>query len=267
MADAISVIATLPGRIGAISLTVEMLVLASFYHFCRIPARRALIAGLAPLCRRYHCKGTIIVAAEGINANLSGERTAIEEILQYLKTQWHFEPSVLSRLPITHHPFKRLKIKYRNEIITMKQPLTVPSAGAGKKLSAPEWNNVIADPQVLTLDVRNRFESNIGNFNGAMTANVDNFSHFPRFADRLMSSGILYKRRIALYCTGGIRCEKAAQYIAERWTGDIYQLHGGIIHYFNHIAPLHSRWQGDCFVFDDRIQLHHCSIAPPLQQV
>ncbi|MFN3641288.1 MAG: rhodanese-related sulfurtransferase [Gemmobacter sp.] len=234
-----------------------MLRVASFYRFAPVTAPDALAARLAGLAQGL--RGTVLVAREGINGSLAGDAAALAAFRAALAA----EPG-LADLPWTEGvaatmPFDRLRIRLRPEIVTMGIPGVDPTARTGTPVDPADWNALIAAPDVVTIDTRNAYEVRLGSFDGAIDPGTAGFRDFPAWWDR--NRAALAGRRVAMFCTGGIRCEKASAWLLSRGVDAVLQLRGGILGYLAAIPPAQSRWHGDCFVFDGRVAVGH-GLAP-----
>lgn len=206
-------------------------------------------------CQELGIKGTILLASEGINSTIAGLPEAIAAFLANLAADDRFGDLNTKESDAAEIPFKRLKIKIEPEIVTFRQPNVDPTRRVGKYLSPQEWNATIVDPATIVIDTRNDFEVAIGSFSGAIDPQTKKFTDFPAYIEANIDPDDDIK--IALYCTGGIRCEKATAYLLEKGFKEVYHLEGGILKYLAEIPPEESLWQGECFVFDDRVSLQH----------
>jgi UPF0176 protein len=228
---------------------------SAFYKFVPIDDLAALRARLVVAMSARGMKGTILIAAEGINGTISGLPSAVAAFLAELRTDDRFSGIVTKDTTAPGHPFKRLKVKIKPEIITFGQPAANPVRAAERGLAgtyvAPQdWNALIADPDVFVLDTRNAYEVAAGTFAGAADPRTRRFSDLPAYVQQNLDPA--QHCRIAMFCTGGIRCEKASAYFKSLGFPEVYQLQGGILNYLAKIPPEKSMWQGACFVFDDR---------------
>lgn len=211
----------------------------------------ALKGRLLDSMKRNEIVGTVIIAEEGYNATVCGKREGIEafvpEAEKILLTKLKYKSSFhLSR------PFRRSEVKVKREIVTLKKRVEI-SKGAGTFLDVNEWNELISDPQVVLIDARNDYEYQSGTFRGAVNPATKRFSELPEFVER--NFGQRKDTKIAMFCTGGIRCEKIVPYLKEIGYGNVFQLDGGILKYLETVPANESLWQGECFVFDDRISV------------
>ena len=223
---------------------------SAFYKFVRIddpPALRTeLHAGLAAR----GMKGTILVAPEGINGTISGTPAAMAEIHDLLRADPRFADLVTKDAFAEHHPFQRLKVKLKREIISLRAPEADPSVCVGTYVAPRDWNALIAEPDVLVIDTRNAYEVAEGTFAGAVDPGLRTFGEWPAYAAHHLDPA--RHRRIAMFCTGGIRCEKASAYLLAHGFIEVYHLQGGILRYLAEVPADQSLWRGHCFVFDER---------------
>ena len=232
---------------------------ATFYQFVRLPDFRAIRQPLRAFCAPLGLRGTILLAQEGINGTMAGEAGAIEQLIAFLRHDPLFAGR-LDRLELkfstaARMPFRRLKVRLKREIVTLGDPATDPTRRVGTYIDATDWNALIAAPDTVVLDTRNRFEVAMGTFEGAVDPQIARFGEFKDFVARRLDPNA--HRRIAMFCTGGIRCEKASSYLLARGFEQVFHLKGGILKYLETVPEADSRWTGDCFVFDERIALGH----------
>ena len=230
-----------------------MIIVATFYHFFDFPNYAVLRQPLLDEMNRLRIKGSLIIAAEGINGTLSGDRSAIDQYLGYLKqnvTRVEFEhkESFYDR-----QPFQRAKVRLKREVISMGQPIS--SAETGHFVDPKEWNAFINDPEIIMIDARNAYEVHLGSFEGAVDPKTRSFKELPAFVHRNLD--VARHSKIATYCTGGIRCEKFSSWLLAEGFENVYQLKGGILKYLEEIPEAETKWQGECFVFDNRVAVGH----------
>ena len=232
---------------------------AAFYQFAALPDFRELREPLRAICAGLGLKGSVLLAHEGINGTLAGSRQAIEALVAELREGELFGGR-LDRLELkfssaSSTPFQRLKIRLKKEIVTLGDPAADPTRQVGIYVDPSDWNELIAVPDTLLIDTRNAFEVALGSFEGAVDPGIKSFGQFKDFAARHLDPA--KHRRIAMFCTGGIRCEKASSYLLSRGFGEVYHLKGGILKYLEGVPETQSRWRGECFVFDERVALGH----------
>lgn len=228
-------------------------VVSTFYKFVAISDCEALRASLTELCRASAIRGTIVIANEGVNATISGKAPAIAALLAVLRSDQRFADLSSREIETRDHPFGRLKIKVKPEIVTFGAPEADPFLRVGRYVKPEDWDALIGGPDVILIDARNHYEIAVGSFAGARDPGTRSFSEFPAFVERELA-GHKHKR-IAMFCTGGIRCEKASSYLLSQGFAEVYQLQGGILNYLTRSPPDAGRWRGACFVFDGRVAL------------
>ena len=232
---------------------------AAFYQFAALPNYRALRAPLRALCDRRGLKGSVLLAQEGINGTVAGTADAIDAFVHELAHGELFGGR-LDNLELKFStaeamPFGRLKVRLKKEIVTLGDAAADPTRQVGTYVDASAWNAVIAEPGTVLLDTRNAFEVAMGTFEGAVDPGIASFGQFKDFAANHLDPA--KHRRIAMFCTGGIRCEKASAHLLARGFAEVYHLRGGILKYLEQVPEAQSRWRGDCFVFDERVALGH----------
>jgi UPF0176 protein len=232
---------------------------AAFYQFAALPDFRDLREPLRALCDGLGLKGSVLLAHEGINGTLAGTLEAIDALMAELRhgdlfggRLDRFEPKFSSAAVM---PFGRLKIRLKKEIVTFGDEAADPARQVGTYVEPADWNDVMAEPGTLVIDTRNAFEVAIGSFEGAIDPAIASFGQFKKFVARHLDPS--KHRKIAMFCTGGIRCEKASSYLLSRGFAEVYHLKGGILNYLERVPESDSRWRGECFVFDERVALGH----------
>lgn len=221
----------------------------SFYKFCPLTNLPDLRDQLQALCTNLMLRGTIILAEEGINGTIAGATDSIAAFLAHP----HIPDLSYKSAVVVDYPFQKLKIKIKPEIISLGVPdLDVLTQG-GKHIAPQDWNQLVTDPDIVLLDTRNHYEVAIGSFRRAIDPQLDSFREFPHFVQQKLNPQ--QHRKIAMFCTGGIRCEKASALLLKLGWQEVYQLDGGILQYLAEIPADQSLWQGECFVFDDRISV------------
>lgn len=240
-----------------------MFVVAALYQFVALPDYRELRLPLLKHCEELGLRGTLLLAEEGINGTVSGSRAGIDALLGYLQADVRFIGLDVKESLFDEQPFYRMKVKLKREIVTLGVPGVHPSQAEGTHVPPAEWNALIDDPQVTVLDVRNQYEIEIGSFTGAVDPGTQSFREFPDYVAGLDPAA---HPKIAMFCTGGIRCEKAAAYMLAQGFREVYQLQGGILNYLAQVPAEQSRWHGECFVFDNRVAVNHELSASGLDQ-
>jgi UPF0176 protein len=232
-------------------------VVAALYLFVRLDDYEALKPGLLERCHASQVKGTLLLAREGINGTIAGPREGINEVLAYLRA----DPRLVA---LTHkesyahkEPFKRMKVKLKREIVTMGVPEVDPTEVVGTYVKPTAWNELISRPDVVLVDTRNDYEVKVGSFQGAIDPKIKIFREFPEWSEARLTTPEGKKPAVAMFCTGGIRCEKASSLLKARGYDEVYHLEGGILKYLEEVPPQESLWEGECFVFDERVSVGH----------
>jgi UPF0176 protein len=232
-----------------------MYTVAALYHFARFDDPAALREPLLALCQDNGISGTLLLAREGVNGTIAGERAGLDAVLKHLRSLSgcadleHKES--LSETP----PFNRMKVRLKKEIVTMGQPDVDPLAATGHYVNPAEWNALIQSPDVAVIDTRNDYEVGIGTFEGAIDPETKSFGEFPAWWEA--NKERFHNKKIAMFCTGGIRCEKSTNYLIGQGVDDVYHLKGGILKYLEEVPAEDSTWEGECFVFDARVSVGH----------
>lgn len=232
-----------------------MIVVATFYKFIQLDEDLELLRDrVLSYCQSQEIRGTILLAKEGINATIAGEEESISNFFQFLKQDERFADIEPKRSTTEKPPFHRLKVKIKSEIVTMGVEKIQPAITTGKHIDPQTWNEIISDSDVLVIDTRNQYEYKVGTFQNAISPQTDNFRQFPEFVEENLDPN--KHKKIAMFCTGGIRCEKASAYLMAQGFEEVYQLDGGILNYLETISSEESLWEGECFVFDDRVAVN-----------
>jgi len=231
---------------------------AAFYQFAALPDFRELREPLRAACAGLHLKGSVLLAHEGINGTIAGEPASIDALVEALQTGNLFGGRLDNlELKFSHAsamPFARLKIRLKKEIVTLGAAVD-PTRQVGAYVEPADWNALLAAPDTLVIDTRNEFEVAMGTFEGALDPGIKSFGQFKEFAAQKLDPA--KHRKIAMFCTGGIRCEKASAYLLAHGFAEVYHLKGGILKYLEQTPEQDSRWRGECFVFDERVALGH----------
>ncbi len=230
---------------------------AAFYRFVDLADCAAFKAPLQALCDAEQVKGLVLLAPEGINSTIAGPAQGVHAVLAWLRSQAPFAYLQHKESWSDKAPFRRMRVRVKKEIVTMGVPDLRPASQAGHYVSAQDWNALIADPDVLLVDTRNDYEVELGTFGRAINPRIQSFAQLP---DWLQAQGLLnpaQPRKVAMFCTGGIRCEKSTALLRAHGLQEVYHLEGGILKYLETVAPEASRWQGECFVFDERVSVAH----------
>lgn len=232
-----------------------MFTVAALYHFTPFEDPAALRGPLLACCAAQDVRGTLLLAREGINGTIAGPRGGIDAVLAHIRALPGCAGLDWKESTATEPPFARLKVRLKREIVTMGQPDVDPRASVGTYVDPQEWNALIAAPDVAVIDTRNDYEVAIGSFDGAVDPETASFRAFPAWwaanAERF------HNKRIAMFCTGGIRCEKASNYLLGQGVEEVFHLKGGILKYLEEVPQDQSLWHGDCFVFDGRVSVGH----------
>jgi UPF0176 protein len=224
----------------------------SFYRFLDVSEPAALCEPLQAVCEKHGLLGTILVASEGFNGTIAGRRDAILTVLDWLQARFAIADKLDARWTTADAPpFRRMRVRAKREIVTLGRPDIQPHKMTGRHVPPEQWNALIEDPNVLVVDTRNHYEYEVGTFPGAMDPGNDSFREFPEFAKVLAEEST--DRPLAMFCTGGIRCEKATALMLELGFREVYQLQGGILNYLETVPANENRWEGECFVFDTRV--------------
>jgi UPF0176 protein len=232
-----------------------MLTVAALYHFTRFADPHGLAGPLLAMCKSQGVKGSLLLANEGVNGTIAGARAGIDAVLGHLRGLPGCADLVHKESPVHDMPFGRMKVRIKAEIVTMGQPDVDPRARVGHYVTPADWNALIAAPDVAVIDTRNDFEVALGTFDGAVDPGTRAFRDFPAWWDQ--NKAQFAGKRVAMFCTGGIRCEKSTNWLIGQGVEDVYHLQGGILKYLEDVPEKDSLWQGECFVFDDRVSVGH----------
>jgi UPF0176 protein len=232
---------------------------AALYQFVPLPDFRELKDPLHKLCLDLGVRGTLLLAHEGINGTVAGSHEAIDALMTELREGTLFMGRLdnleLKFSTATEMPFKRMKVRLKKEIVTLGDPQTDPLRRVGTYVTPAEWNRLLDEPGIVLLDTRNDFEVEMGTFEGAVDPRIKRFSEFKDFVKNELDPK--QHRKVAMFCTGGIRCEKASSYMLAQGFEEVFHLKGGILKYLEEVSETESRWNGGCFVFDERVALGH----------
>jgi UPF0176 protein len=226
-------------------------VVAALYKFVTLDDYHELREPLLDECLAAGIKGTLLLASEGINGTIAGSRAGIERVLAYLRSDPRLSELAHKESFDDHIPFYRMKVKLKKEIVTMGVPGVDPNAVVGTYVKPQDWNALIRDPEVLLLDTRNDYEVGIGTFEGAIDPHTTTFREFP--AHVRANYDPARHKKVAMFCTGGIRCEKASAFMLNEGFEEVFHLQGGILKYLEEVPEQDSSWRGECFVFDNRV--------------
>ncbi len=232
-----------------------MQIVAALYKFTRFEDPDALREPLRALCEAHGVKGSLLIASEGINGTIAGSRAGIDAVLAHIRGLPGCADLEWKESTAAEMPFGRIKVRLKQEIVTMGVPGTDPNALVGTYVEPSDWNALIAAPDVAVIDTRNDYETAIGTFEGAVDPETESFRDFPAWWEA--NRDRFHNKRIAMFCTGGIRCEKSTAYLKAQGVDEVYHLHGGILKYLEEVPEEESLWHGGCFVFDERVAVGH----------
>ncbi len=228
---------------------------AALYRFVELVDFRELRQPLLTEMRRHDVRGTLLLAREGVNGTIAGSRAGIDSLLAFLNADDRLRGLDVKESLCDTPPFKRTRVRLKKEIVTMGVEDIDPAHSVGTYVDPAEWNELIGDPEVTLIDTRNDYEVAIGTFDGAIDPRTNRFGELPEFVDKNLDPN--KHRKIAMFCTGGIRCEKSTAYLKQRGFDEVYHLRGGILKYLESVPPDESKWRGECFVFDGRVSVGH----------
>ncbi|CAB5502285.1 Rhodanese domain protein UPF0176 [uncultured Gammaproteobacteria bacterium] len=232
-----------------------MFTVCALYQFVRLDDFEVFRKPLRALIDDLEIKGTLLLALEGLNGTVAGTQEAIDIFLKFLEDDGRFNNLEIKFSYSKNLPFKRLKVKLKKEIVTLGVQHIDPLASVGTYVKPKDWNALISDPDVLLIDTRNDYEYGIGSFQGAINPNTETFREFPAYTKEHLEQ---YRdRKVAMFCTGGIRCEKSTAYLKSQGFKEVYHLQGGVLKYLEEVDKAQSMWDGECFVFDERVAVKH----------
>lgn len=237
------------------SLDAASTQVAALYRFVRLEDFENLRDPLLEFCEARGIRGTLLLADEGINGTIAGTQQAISELLAYLRRDDRLADLDCKFSYNTDRPFLRMKVKLKKEIVTMGRPGIDPNQCVGRYASPEEWNALVDDPDCLVIDTRNNYEVEIGTFKDAINPNTTSFREFPEWVEENLDPN--KHKKVAMFCTGGIRCEKSTSLLVSMGFEDVWHLQGGILNYLENTPVERTRWEGECFVFDSRVSVDH----------
>ncbi|RUR73758.1 UPF0176 protein [Chlorogloeopsis fritschii PCC 6912] len=247
---------SIPNLVFFIPTELEMtLVVATFYKFVNLPDFVEKQQPLLSYCQAQGIKGTILLAQEGINGTIVGSRQSVDAVLSFLRSDPRLADLEHKESFAGSPPYERMKVRLKKEIVTIGLPEVNPNEGVGTYVSPKDWNAIISDPEVTVIDTRNDYEVSIGTFKGAQNPNTVSFRQFPDYIGKQLDPN--QHKKVALFCTGGIRCEKASAFMLSQGFQEVYHLKGGILKYLEEVPAEESLWEGECFVFDERVAVSH----------
>ncbi|MDZ4096364.1 MAG: rhodanese-related sulfurtransferase [Paracoccaceae bacterium] len=232
-----------------------MIIVAALYHFTRFPDPAALRGPLLALGTAQGVKGSLLLASEGVNGTIAGPRGGIDAVIAHIRGLPGCADLEWKEAAAPDMPFGRLKVRLKREIVSMGQPDIDPKARVGHYVAVADWNALISDPDVAVIDTRNDYEVAIGTFQGAIDPETHAFRDFPAWWQA--NQDRFHNKRIAMFCTGGIRCEKSTNYLLGQGVPEVYHLKGGILKYLEEVPQAESLWHGECYVFDQRVSVGH----------
>ncbi len=232
-----------------------MFTVAALYHFTRFASPASLQEPLKQLCTEQKITGTLLLANEGINGTIAGPKVGIDAVLAHIRALPGCDDLEVKFSTASERPFARMKVRLKKEIVTMGQPDVDPKARVGNYVDPQDWNELILSPDVAVIDTRNDYEVAIGTFEGAVDPETASFREFPAWWEA--NKDRFHNKKIAMFCTGGIRCEKSTNYLLGQGVPEVYHLKGGILKYLEEVPEENSTWNGECFVFDGRVSVGH----------
>ncbi|WLD57459.1 rhodanese-related sulfurtransferase [Salinispirillum sp. LH 10-3-1] len=239
------------------------IVVCALYKFVSLDNHTALRQPLTDVLEANQIRGTLLLASEGINGTVAGTRAAIEALKAWFTEDSRFVGIDYKESMSDEQPFYRTKVKLKKEIVTMGVEGIDPRRVVGTYVQPKDWNALISDPEVLLVDTRNDYEVGIGTFKGAINPKTDSFREFPQYVKEQLDPS--KHKKVAMFCTGGIRCEKSTAFLKEQGFDEVYHLHGGILKYLEEVPEQESLWEGECFVFDNRVTVNHALLPGDYQ--
>ncbi|AFY52655.1 putative sulfurtransferase [Rivularia sp. PCC 7116] len=230
-------------------------IVAALYQFVKLPDYAQIRQPLLSTCEANEIKGTLLLAQEGINGTIAGSRQGIDIVIDFLRSDSRFTDLEYKESIAESPPFQRMKVRLKKEIVTLGLSEVNPSEQVGTYVNPKDWNEIISNPEVTVIDTRNDYEVSIGTFKRAENPQTESFREFPEYASKNLNQN--KNKKVAMFCTGGIRCEKATSYLLSQGFEEVYHLKGGILKYLEEVPPEESLWEGECFVFDQRVAVRH----------
>ena len=235
--------------------TSSDLVVVALYRFAKLPDFESFREPLYKIMLDNKVRGTLLLAREGINGTIAGTRAGVDQVISWLRKDLRFEELEAKESYVGEIPFYRTKVKLKKEIVTMGVEDIDPNDIVGTYVDPQNWNDLISDPDVFVLDTRNKYEVEIGTFEGAVNPQTESFRDFPDYVKGKLNPA--KHKKVAMFCTGGIRCEKSTAYLKQQGFDEVYHLKGGILKYLEKVPQSQSKWKGECFVFDNRVTVNH----------
>jgi len=234
---------------------MSQVTVCALYKFVRLENFEQLKPTLLAVMEKNEVKGTLLLAEEGINGTIAGYQTGVDNVLKFLEQDSRLSPLSSKVSYNTENPFQRTKVKLKKEIVTMGVEGIDPTLTVGTYVKPKDWNTLISDPEVLLVDTRNDYEVEIGTFKNAVNPNTETFREFPDYVENHLDKN--KHKKVAMFCTGGIRCEKSTAYLKEQGFDEVYHLEGGVLKYLEEVPQEDTLWEGECFVFDSRVAVNH----------
>lgn len=231
------------------------IIVAALYQFAPLHDCASLRDPLEQVCETHGLKGTLLLAPEGINGTIAGDRDGIDALLAWLRSDPRLAKMEHKESLHDTQPFYRMKVRLKKEIVTLGVPGINPNEQVGQYVAPKDWNALIQNPEVVVVDTRNHYECAVGTFQGAIDPETTTFREFPDYVDQHLDPS--RHKKVAMYCTGGIRCEKATALMLSKGFSEVFHLQGGILKYLEEVPPSESLWEGECFVFDERVTVGH----------
>ena len=235
--------------------TMNNITVCALYKFVRLENFEEIKTPLLNVMEKNDVKGTLLLALEGINGTIAGSKTGIDNVLAFINADERLTGVSFKCSYHQENPFQRTKVKLKKEIVTMGVEGIDPNLTVGTYVKPKDWNALISDPEVLLIDTRNDYEVEIGTFENAVNPNTETFREFPEYVAKNLDK--TKHKKVAMFCTGGIRCEKSTAYLKEQGFEDVYHLEGGVLKYLEEVPEQDTMWQGECFVFDGRVAVNH----------
>ncbi len=235
----------------------DAITVAALYRFTPFDDPAAIRSPLLELCESVGVRGTLLLANEGINGTIAGTDNAIAAVLDHIRSLPGCEETDVKFSYASEPPFARMKVRLKREIVTMGEPGVDPRASVGRYVAPEDWNALISDPDTIVIDTRNDYEVAVGTFEGAVDPETSSFREFPKWFRDNREDLLEGKKKVAMFCTGGIRCEKSTSFLRGEGIEEVYHLKGGILKYLETVPEEESKWHGDCFVFDERVTVKH----------
>ncbi len=231
------------------------IVVTALYHFVRLENFQDLRQPLLNIMQENNVRGTLLLASEGINGTIAGNRKGTDKVLNWLRQDERLKSFDSKESFTDSMPFYRTKVKLKKEIVTMGVEGIDPKSKVGRYVKPQDWNELISDPDTLLIDTRNDYEYQIGSFKNAVNPNTNTFREFPEYVKKNLDPK--KHKKVAMFCTGGIRCEKSTAYLMEQGFEDVFHLQGGVLKYLEEVPKEETMWEGECFVFDNRVAVNH----------